>query len=149
MIITNAVEPIKTMNVKSAFPRKVILWGGDDLLSHAVALFLQKSQIIDVIQVSRDVGVENLIETMQKITPEVIFLCLNTVDEYPTLPLRLINEQVCLQVVTVGLESNLMQVYSKHNIHLKGASELLSIVESGNFPICTSGKEVDVKKQVQ
>ncbi|HKI52794.1 MAG TPA: hypothetical protein VJ987_01620, partial [Anaerolineales bacterium] len=81
-----------------------------------------------------------------RIKPEVVILCEDKIDEKSALPSLLINEQHCLRVVTVGLESNLMQVYSKHNVVLQGASELLSIVESGNFPTCTSGKEVESKE---
>ena len=127
----------------STSPRKIILWGRDDLLSQAVDLFLQTTQTWDVIRLSSDSGVEKLIEETQRINPEVVVLCGEKVDEYSSLPLRLINEQGCLRVVTVGLESNLMQVYSKQNVMLQGVSELLSIFESGNFPICTSGEEVD------
>jgi len=129
--------------MESTSPRKIILWGRDDLLSQAVDLFLKTSQSWDVIRLSSESGVERLIEETQRINPEVVVLCREKVDEDSSLPLRLINEQVCLRVVAVGLESNLMQVYSKHNVMLQGASELLSIVESGNLPICIPGEEVN------
>lgn len=143
------IEPSGAVDMESTSPRKIILWGGDDLLSQAVDLFLHESQSWDVTRLSSDRDVENLIQETHRINPEVVVLCREKVDEDSALPLRLINEQVCLRVVTVGLESNLMQVYSKHNVLLQGASELLSIVESGNFPVCTSEKEVNAKKNGQ
>jgi len=134
--------------MKSTSPRNIILWGRDDLLSQAVDLFLQTSQSWDVIRLSSDIGEERLIQETRRINPDVVVLCRDRVDEDSSLPLRLIDEQVCLRVVTVGLESNLMQVYSKHNVILQGASELLSIVESGNYPNNTFAKEVESIKQI-
>ena len=123
------IEPMGAVDMESTSPRKIILWGRDDLLSQAVDLFLQTNQSWDVIRLSSDSGVEQLIQETKRIDPEVVFLCREKVDEDSSLPLRLINEQFCLRVVTIGLESNLMQVYSKHNVILQGASELLSIVD--------------------
>ncbi len=145
MNLINIIEPTGAMDMESTSPRKIILWGRDDLLSQAVDLFFQTSQSWEVTRLSSESGVEKLIQETHRINPEVVVLCREKVDEDSSLPLRLINEQVCLRVVTVGLESNLMQVYSKHNIMLQGASELLSIVESGNFPICASKEEVKRK----
>ncbi|HSG43422.1 MAG TPA: hypothetical protein VLA72_09740 [Anaerolineales bacterium] len=140
------IETMGTVDMESTSPRKIILWGRDDLLFQAIDLFLNTSQSWDVTRLSSDSGEEKLIEETRRINPEVVFLCREKVDEDASLPLRLIDEQICLRVIAIGLESNLMQVYSKHNVMLQGASELLSIVESGNFPICTSGEEVMPKK---
>jgi len=136
------VEPMETVDMESISPRKIILWGHDDLLSRSIiGLFLEANMTWDVIRVTRDGDVGDLIKEVERIKPEVVILCEDKNDEKSTLPSLLINEQHCPKVVTVSLESNLMQVYSRHNIILQGASELLSIVESGNFPICVSGKE--------
>ena len=141
------IEPMGAVDMESTSPRKIILWGSDDLLSQAVDLFLQTSQSLNVIRLSSEIGVEKLMRETQRINPDVVVLCRDKVDDDSSLPLRLINEQACLRVVTVGLESNLMQVYSKHNVILQGASELLSIVDSGNLPTCTSeDEEVESKK---
>ena len=142
------IEPMGTVDMESTSPRKIILWGSDDLLSQAVDLFLQTSQSLNVIRLSSEIGEEKLVQETQRINPDVVVLCRDKVDDDSSLPLRLINEQACLRVVTVGLESNLMQVYSKHNVILQGASELLSIVDSGNLPSCTSKEKEVVSKKI-
>ena len=139
------IEPMGAVDMESTSPRKIILWGSEDLLSQAVDLFLQTSQSLNVIRLSSEIGVEKLMRETQRINPDVVVLCRDKADDDSSLPLRLINEQACLRVITVGLESNLMQVYSKHNVILQGASELLSIVDSGHLPTCTS-EEKEVKK---
>lgn len=133
MNLINIIEPMGAIDMESTSPRKIILWGRDDLLSQAVDHFLQTSQSWEVTRVSSESGVEKLIQETHRINPEVVFLCREKVDEDSSLPLRLINEQVCLRVVTVGLESNLMQVYSKQNIILREVSDLLYIIDTGNF----------------
>jgi hypothetical protein len=142
MDLIDVIEPMETADMESTSPRKIVLWGQDDLLSQSITrLFLESNMTWDVIRVTRDGDVGDLIKEVERIKPEVVILCEDKADEKSTLPSLLINEQHCPKVVTVSLKSNLMQVYSKHNIILQGASELLSIVESGNYPNCTSGKE--------
>jgi len=135
------IDPVGNPEEKTTRSRKVVLWGGDDLLVQAVSFFLQAGKDWDLIRVSNDGGVDQLVEDAKQIDPEVIILCQDRIDEGATLPLLLINEHLCLKVVTVSLESNLMQVYSKQNVILEGGAELLSIIETGNFPRCTFGKE--------
>lgn len=126
----------------SAGPRKAVLWGRDDLLAQAVGLFLESERIWDVIRVSSDGGVEHLVEEVKRKNPDVVILCQERIDDDPTLPVRLIQEQLCLKVISVGLESNLMQVHSKHSVIVRGISDLLSIAESGYFSKIAQEKEV-------
>jgi len=65
----------------------------------------------DVIRVSKNRNADGLIDEVKRVNPEVVILREDRVGENSTLPLRLINEQCCLKVISVGLESNLLQVY--------------------------------------
>ena len=141
-------EPIPTTNIEPVHSQKAILWGQVDVLAQAVSAFLQKSIIWDVIQIQGDEGIEKLIEVTKQVNPDVVILCQEKMGDHASLPIQLIQEQLCLKVVIVGLESNLMQVYSKHNIIFKGDSDFLSIVGTGIFSNCTSGKEVEIRKRV-
>jgi hypothetical protein len=136
------VDTAKGKDSTSAGPRKAVLWGREDLLAQAVGLFLEAERVWDVNRVSSDGGVDHLIEEVKRTSPDVVILCQERVDEESSLPVRLIQEQLCLKVITVGLESNLMQVHSKHSVIVRGVSDLLSIVESGYFPKNAQEKEV-------
>jgi len=136
------VKPIENRAVEPAPNRRAVLWGEDDVLSQAIVLLLESNMTWDVIRVSRKRGVDDLVKEIRRINPEVVILCEDKVGENSTLPLRLINEQRCLTVISLGLESNLMQVYSKQEVILEGVSDLLSIVESSYFPKRASAKEV-------
>jgi hypothetical protein len=49
-------------------------------------------------------------------------------------------------VVVVSLESNLMQVYGRHNIIMRDISDLLSVVGNEYFPIIQPKEEVQAAK---
>lgn len=127
------VNPVENIDVEHPHIRKAVLWGQDDLLTQSINLFLEENLTWEVIRVSKDGGIDDLIEEMQRIKPEVVILCEDSLDEKSILPLQLMNEQICLKVISIGLENNLTQVYSKQNIILHGVPDLLSIVETGNF----------------
>jgi len=140
MSLTDLIDSIEDPNPTPS--RKIVLLSGDDLLTEAIGLFLVESGSWDVIRVSNDKGVVKLIQEATRIKPDVVILCQDRVGGEAVLPMRLIGAHLCPRVVTLSLESNLMQVYSKHDFMLQGASELLSIIESRNFLNCKSGKEV-------
>jgi len=142
MSLIDMVKPIENTDAEPVHIRKAVLWGEDDLLSQAIGLFLEANMTWDVIRVSRNMNADGLIDEVKRINPEVVILREDRVGENSALPLRLINEQCCLKVISVGLESNLLQVYSKQNVILQGVTDLLSIVETGNYSNCTPEKEV-------
>ena len=132
MNLPDLIGPLVNTDPEPSQVRRAILWCRDDLLSLAIGSFM-KSTEWDVIRVSNDGDAENLIRQSRCVHPQVIILCRYDTDN-SALALRLIDGQCCLKVITVGLESNQMQVYSKQCILLQGASDLLSVIEKENFP---------------
>ena len=139
MCLTDPIGPIVNTEVKSLSSRRAVLWGRDDLLVQAVGSFL-KNMEWDVIQVSNDGDVEKLICEVKRVNPQVVILSQDRASD-SALPLRMIDEQPCLKVVTLGLDSNLVQVYSKQNVILQKPSDLLSLIETEHLSTCISGKE--------
>jgi len=148
MELTHMADPILKLNAEPAHTRKAILWGQVDVLAQAVSQFLAASMNWDVIRVPTEEGIENLIREIRRMRPNVVILCQERAVDDVSLPIRLIQEQLCPRVVTVELESNLIQVYSKQNLIVQGASDLLSIVESGIFSDCIPEKEVKQTRQI-
>lgn len=142
MNLADLIKPEKP-NPEYVPARKAILWGGDDLFSQAVGLFLETRTIWDVVQISSKSRVSVLVETARRIRPEMIILCSDDKSGETTLPMRLIEEIPCLKVITIGLESNLIQVYSRQQVMIEGVSDLLSILETGNFSNYALGKEAE------
>jgi len=142
MDLNELIMPEKS-DYEPALTRKVVLWGRDDLFTQAIYLFLDTDTTWKVVRVSSGDDIQNLFRKIIEERPDVVILCQDRTLEDSVLPLKLINEQLCQKVVTVNLESNQVQVYSKQNILLHGGSDLLSIIENGNFSNYTPGKEVE------
>lgn len=146
MDITDLVDANGTAHTEPLHARKAILWGQDNLLSQAVQLFLEESTTWDVMRILSDDGSEKLFQETKMVDPDVVILCVDRFVEDSSIPLRLIDQQSDLKVITLGLESNQMQVYSRQSVILKGVSDLLSIVQTRTFPDCTLEKEVNSEK---
>ena len=129
-------------DMEPALTRKAVLWGRDDVLTQAVHSFLEAGTNWKVARVSSSDDIRSLFQKVIEEKPDVVVFCQDRVFEDSMLQLSLINEQLCRKVVTVSLESNQVQVYSKQDFLLQGGSDLLSIIEDGNFSTCTLGKKV-------
>lgn len=136
------IEPEKP-DPEARLTRKAVLWGREDMLSQSVSLFLEIGKTWEVIRVSSDGDIENLTRKIKAVRPEVVILCLDRVNGDYSLPLHLINERLCFKVVTLSLENNVAQVYSKQNLIIQGVRDLLSIIEPENSSNCTPGKEAE------
>ena len=131
--LTNAKKAIGTEIVST---RKAIVWGRDDLLARVVNHVLGTNKALDIVEVSSINPDDNLFMEVQRVKPDVVILCQEKIEDNPTLPLKLIWRCQTLRVISVDMVGNFVQVYSRYNVVLQNASDLLSIVEgkllSGN-----------------
>lgn len=141
MDLNKLIQPEKP-DMKRVLTRKAILWGRDDLLSKAVSLFLEKSTTWNVVRMFNVSNIEKLIRKIEVVKPDVVILCQAQENSDGALPLRLINERFCPKVVTVNMENNLVQVYSKQDVIIQGAPDLMSVIEAGIIFDCSPIKEV-------
>jgi hypothetical protein len=125
--------------------KRAILWGSNDLLSRAMELFLTAGETWEVIRIPVEQGHTYLLGQAKLIHPNVIILYTKNCFENPSLPMELIQYQPNLQVVTVSLEENQMQVYSKQSIQIRAAADLMSIIEDRYFS--EHADEQEVKQQ--
>ena len=110
--------------------KTIVLWGREDLLSSSVELFLTAQKGWEVISISNEEGFNALLQAVDKVHPEVVIIHQGDRSANSSLPMQLIQDYPGLKVITVNLQNNLMEVYSKQNILVKAASDLVSVVES-------------------
>ena len=111
-------------------PKTIVLWGREDLLSSSVELYLTAQKGWRVIGISIEENYETLIQTVAKVHPDVVIIHQGDHSANSSLPMQLIQDYPGLRVITMSLQDNLMEVYSKQNILVKAASDLISVVES-------------------
>jgi hypothetical protein len=122
-----------TDQTELAYPsssQTVILWGPENLLAGAVEFFLKTKVDWEVIRISFDRGVDYLVQQVHDTKPDVVILCQETDSGDPALLAQLDQIQFCLKVVTVSMESNRIQVYSKQTVMMRDVSDLLAVVET-------------------
>lgn len=132
MNLNELIQPEKP-NPEPTHFRIAVLWGQEDLLAQAVGLLLESNTSWKVVRVSSADGIEKLTQKIRNVSPDVVILCQDKFDANSVLPAQLIHEQLCRKVVTVGLENNLMQIYSKHDVTISGVSDLMSVIETNHF----------------
>ena len=111
-------------------PKTIVLWGREDLLSSSVELFLTAQKGWRVISISIEENFEALILAVAKVHPDVVIIQEgdHPANSYPLM--KLIQDHPGLRVITVSLKDNIMEVYSKQNILVKSASDLISVVNA-------------------
>lgn len=111
--------------------RKIIVWGQDNLLARAIDQILTTRLAWDVTRMMNTDG-ECLLQTVDMIKPKVVVLCHVDVEDL-ALVFHLLGSQPEIRVITVGLENNVVNVYSHHNFILRGGSDFVSVVEGCNL----------------
>lgn len=126
--------------------RKAVLWGPESVLMDSVEIFLKAGRAWDVVKISSECGVDYLIQRVQALKPAVVILCQNKDANDVALLIRLAQIEFCLKVVVLSLESNLMQVYGRHDVMMHDVSDLLSVVDPEYFPKKQPNEEVQETK---
>lgn len=109
--------------------KKVILWGRPDLLSWAVKYFLSAHIDWDVASLSCENGVDDLIEKVETMHPEVVIIYQRICARSAHLPAQLLLNYPGMAVITVNPDNNSMDVYNKKQISIEKVSDFISVVE--------------------
>jgi DNA-binding NarL/FixJ family response regulator len=123
--------------------RIVILWGQNDLLTKAMEMVLTagEADAWEVIKLPGEQCITALVEQVRKAKPDLVILYQAMPDDADPLT-KLMREQPDLRMISVSLENNVMQVYSKRSITLRQVSDLLSVIEDRHFSENPVSKEV-------
>jgi len=144
MDLTELLEPIENSDPPNL--QKAVLWGPESLLMDSVEIFLKAKTAWGVIKIPSDCGLDHLLQQAKTLKPKVVILCQEKEECDLNLLLELSQIRSCSKVVVVSLESNLMQVYGRHNIIMRDISDLLSVVGNEYFPIIQPKEEVQAAK---
>jgi hypothetical protein len=110
--------------------KKVIIWGRDDLLNWIIKYFLTNGKDWEVVGLSNELGIDFLIQEVENINPDVVFVFQNKCVNSTRLLMQLLYARPTLTMITINLENNAMEVYTKKQISVTQVSDLISIVES-------------------
>ena len=110
--------------------KTIVLWGREDLLSTSVELFLTAQKGWKVVNISIEESLDTLIKAVDEVKPDVVIIHQGNRAGNSNLPTVLLQDHPGLKVIAVSLDDNLMEVYSKQNILVTSALDLISAVEA-------------------
>ena len=122
--LKNGFEDEKTMK-----PKKVILWGRQDVLGGAVESFLATRDEWEVIRVMDDEPTNTFIEKVETENPDVIIIYEGDHACLTPLPMQLMQSRPELRVITVNLENNSLEIYTKQKVWIKEVADLFLAIE--------------------
>ena len=143
MDITNffaEFERLSEKNGTSCTLRRAILWSDEDLLlEKAIESLLNQTQNWQVIKIPEKEEIHLLTQAVAKVDPEIIIINQGRLaDPFPS-PLHLIDIFPELKIITVNMQNNLVEIYSKQKIWIKEAADLISIIDE--YPDAVEGGE--------
>jgi len=109
--------------------KTAIVIGKENLLGYVVEQLLDSVKNWKTIRMTEDVDKKVSVTDIKNLNPEIVILCQKDQSIEIELLMRLLDECPGLKVVTVEMESNSIQVYSKQRVWIKNSAEFLSIVE--------------------
>ena len=110
--------------------KTIVLWGREDILSASVELFLTAQKGWKVVNISNEGTLDALIKAVDEVKPDVVIIPQGDHTDRLKLPTVLFDNHPKLKVITVSPDNNLMEVYSKQNILVTSALDLISAVEA-------------------
>ena len=109
--------------------KTILLWSHDDLLSFFLERFLVTQESWKVINVSIEKDLGEVIQVLDSTRVDVLIIQLGDHAIDPCIPNTLQRDYPELKVVTLSLNNNLMEVYSKQNIVVQTSADFISVVE--------------------
>lgn len=83
-----------------------------------------------MISISNEENYDELMLAVNRVNPDVVIIHQKDPNLYLNLPAILLHDHPKLKVVTLSLNNNLMEVYSKQDILVKSTSDLISVVDA-------------------
>ena len=100
--------------------KTIILWGNDDMLSSYVEKLLTSHNGWKVISIPIKQKVGDVVQMAAEVDPHLIII---QNGGYP-------RDIDILEVMTLNLNSNLMEIYSRQETLIKSAVDLISVIEA-------------------
>ena len=110
--------------------KMVVVWGREDLLSSSIEYFLATKEDWKVVSISNKEDLDALILAVETTHPDIVIILQGDHNGLTNLPLQLLQDHPAIKVITISLENNAMEVYSKQKIMVKQVSDLITVIEN-------------------
>ena len=108
----------------------IVVWGNDDLLGSSIEYFLSGKEGWKVYCVSKEEELDALIQAAGNEPIDLLILHHGDKKDIADSPFRLLQDYPSMRVISISLENNVMEVYSKQKILVQQASDLIMAIEN-------------------
>jgi hypothetical protein len=109
--------------------KKIVVWGRDDILSSSIEFFLGTQADWKVVSVGSDQDVDDLLQAVETVKPDIVVINKTCPNDLSDLAMELLLAHSPITLITINLDNNAMEVYSKQRIMVKQASDLIVAIE--------------------
>lgn len=109
--------------------KTILLLGRNDLLSVFVELLLSDHAGWEVVPVSVERDPDETFKALERYEPDVVISQEETGSMDTEILLILFHNNPALKVITLNLDNNLMEIYSKQNVLVQSTADLISAIE--------------------
>ncbi len=108
--------------------KTIVVWGDQDLLGSSIEYFLS-GKGWRVFCISTKEELEALIQAAETETVDILIIHSGRHDDFANHPLLLLRDHPSIRVISVSLEDNMVEVYSKQKVVVKQAADLMTVIE--------------------
>jgi hypothetical protein len=107
--------------------KTVVLWGSEDILISSVESILSSNKEWEVVSLSKKDDIDALNQAVESSHASIVIMQQGKTCDSSLLSMQLIKDLPSLKVITVNLDDNSMEVFSKQQIWVKDVSDLISV----------------------
>ena len=111
-------------------PKMIVVWGSEDILSAYIEYFLAAKDDWNVVSISNQEAQETLMLAVDTMQPDFVIINQPCNADLTDLPLKLLQDHPAIKVITIGLENNLMDVYSLQQVFIRQAADLIKVIDN-------------------
>ena len=107
----------------------IVVWGSEDILNSSIEVFLAVKEEWKVARISNKEDLDALILAVETTQPDIVIIHQECINGPTNLPLQLLKDHAVIKVITISLENNTMEVFSKQKLMVRQASDLITVIE--------------------
>ena len=108
----------------------IVIWGCEDILTTSIEGLLSTITEWHVIRITSKEDLEALLLGEETRRPDIVIIN-RPVNYRPShLPLHLLHDYPAIKVITIGLEDNEMEIYSKQKRFVHQTSDLIGVIQN-------------------
>jgi len=110
----------------------IVLWGDEDLLSTYLKQLLSSQKGWKVVSLPGETKAKEVLTIVAEIKPNFVIVVIQP-EESPSdngAAAKLLENDPNLQILTLNLNNNLMEVYSKKNVLINSSEDLISVIQA-------------------